>query len=140
MKNINKLPFEYGKTYTCISDDKRSDDSFFEIGKKYQCVFIKDPHKYSSDLNGDNSTIKFETDNGTIVTYFGSIAEKHFSNNIDDIRKTLEDNIIKYEKNIEKKKKEYEDCMYKMNTLQFVIKSLSMKKTELLTKLTDLIK
>ena len=75
---MNKIPFSVKTIYTCILRDKRTDDVFFELGKKYKCVYIKDPHKYNSNLYTDNSSIKFISENGTVVSYFGSIAEKHF--------------------------------------------------------------
>ena len=63
-----------------------------------------------------------------------------FFNNIDVVRKALEDNIIKYNKDIIKKKNEYKNYIDKMNVIEYDIRSISVKKEKLLTALTNLIK
>ena len=75
--NFTENPFVKNRYYTCIGADRRSDDTYFEMGKKYLCV---DSYgKFSETLSKDDSHVKFKTDNGKIVSYFASQAIWEFS-------------------------------------------------------------
>jgi hypothetical protein len=77
--SFTENPFVKNRYYTCIGADKRSDDTYFEMGKKYLCV---DSYgKFSETLSKDDSHVKFKTDSGKIVSYFGSQALWEFSSN-----------------------------------------------------------
>jgi hypothetical protein len=72
-----KCPFIKNKYYTCIT--KSEDDRGMEFLELFRCSNVIDSNKFDTNLQKDDSRIKFINKNGNEVSYFGSIAIKCFS-------------------------------------------------------------
>lgn len=114
-----KCPFVKNKYYTCIT--KSDNDRGMEFLDLYRCSVVTDPDKFDKNLQKDDSHVKFINKNGVEISYFGSIADKVFSDNEATIQEAVNfyincysnqvndsySELISYSKTILKKIKDY---------------------------------
>lgn len=82
-----KCPFVKNNYYTCIT--KSDSDRGMEFLELFRCSDVVDPHKFDTNLQKDDSRVKFINKNGTEVSYFGCIAMERFSDDEATIQKAV---------------------------------------------------